>query len=166
MTMDIEFSPYDDISYHLLEMKTGVRCVIVRPFNEVRTDYVQRDLQDIVNKLCIHVEEGSRLSDLETKEIEYVSNGIKKKIVAIYLSDSLYMGTVIRYENISLVYSNACIIVGEGFTDLTMEQCYALVKSARVMNIDDITSVSVNITKDMDLVPRIISDDEKEIAHG
>lgn len=163
MTMDIEFYPYNDISYHLLEMKTGIRCVVVRPFNDVRTDYVQRDLQDIVCKLCIHKEQGVRVNDLINKEISYKSNGVEKKIVAIYSFNSLYQGAVVRVDDCPLIYSNACILVGDKFTDLTMEQCYALVKSARLMTIDGITSVSVNITDDMDLAPRIVLDDEKEM---
>ena len=163
--MDIEFSPYDDISYHLLEMKTGIRCVVVRPYNDVRTDYTQRDLQDIVDKLCIHKDEGARVNDLETKKISYKSNGIEKIIVAIYSSNSLFQGPVIRVNDCPLIYSNACILVGDKFTDLTMEQCYALVKSAKAMTIDHLTTISVNITDDMDLIPRVVTEDEKVVVH-
>lgn len=160
MVMDIEFAPYDDISYHMLEIKTGIRCVVVRAYNEVRTDYVQRDLQDIVDKLCLLSSEGASVNDIETTVIPYRSNGIEKKIVAIYSSNTYFQGPVIRVNNAPLVYSNACVIVGDKFTDLTIEQCYALVKSARAMTIDRLTTISVNITDNMDTIPRIVIPDE------
>ena len=160
MVMDIDFSPYDDISYHMMEVKTGIRCVVVKPYNGVRTDYVQKDMQDIINKLWSVKEEGARINDLETKEIAYKVKGEVRKIVAIYSSNSYFQSTVIRYKDCPLIYSNSCIIVGENFTDLTMEQCYALVKSARAVTIDKLTSISVNIYDNMDLVPRILSEHE------
>lgn len=160
MVMDIPFSPYDDISYHTSEIKTGVRCVIVRPYNDVRTDYVQRDLQDIVNKLCLLECEGARINDLESSEIPYMSKSGMKKLVAIYSSNTYFQGPVIRYNNVPLIYSNACIVVGDGFTDLTMEECFALVKSAKALTIDRLTTVSVNVTDHMDSIPRLIIDEK------
>lgn len=159
MVMDIEFSPYDDISYHSLEMKNGVRCVIVRPFNDVKTGYIQRDLQDIFDKLEISAVENVRVCDLETTTIPYKCKGEEKKIIAIYVLNAYFQGPVVRVKNVPLIYSNACILVGDKFTDLSLEQCYALVKSAKVMTIDKMISVSVNITDDMDLTPRIILED-------
>lgn len=162
--LNICMAPLDDPSYHSIELKRGIRCVVVRPFNEVRTDYLQRDLHDVVVKLELQLEKDVSMSDLESDIIPYMCNGKEKRILAIYCQGVFYQGCVVRYENRPLIFSNACILTGEDFTDLTMEQCYALVKSARAMQTDGMNSVSVNITKDMDMVPRVLIDDEESFV--
>ena len=157
-SLDIPFYPYDDISYHNKEEnKTGIRCVVVVPNYKVRTDYVQRSFPDIVNKINRNAD--CKMNQIFSQDIQYKSNGEEKELCVIYIHTMDREECCIRYNDTPLIFGDGCIITGEGFTDLTMEQCYGLVTTAKAAKRRSNTGVSVNITDDFDLVPRMIFDE-------
>ena len=160
-SFDLPFYPYDDISYHQKEKdKNGVRCVVVVPNGFVETAYVDRHFGNIAELMRIKDKETCPLNSFSSEDIVYESNGVPKNMTVISVSYSNRQLCCIKYNGESLVYADACIITGENFTDLSMDMCYALVMSARAAPTDNAISVSVNISDNMDMIPRLISDEE------
>lgn len=162
-TLDLPFQPYDDISYHPNdeEDKHGVRCVAVIPNGMVKTRYVDRTFMDIMDVLAANRAECS-LMDIYSDTVWYTSNGRTVYLNIIYLQygETSRKQCCVEYDGEPLVYANGCIITGDNFTDLTMDQCYGLVTSARAKEKNGDKHVCVNITENMDLVPRLILDEE------
>lgn len=156
--LDVPFYPYDDISYHLDTDKTGVRCVICKPNYGAYTQYIDRTISALSKNICMG-ETGFSMGDIFSEEVEYTSNGVPKTLCIIYMQAKERNECCVRYDDVPLVFGTGCVIAGEGFTDLTLDQCYGLVMSARLKRKDDTVGVSVNITKDMDLIPRLIADE-------
>lgn len=155
---DIPFYPYDDISYHQTEAdKDGVRCVAVVPNYCARTVYVERTFPDIVD--AISKDTDCNLGQIYSQDVNYTSNGISKTICLIYIQSKDRQDCCVKYEGVPLIFANGCLIAGEGFTDLSMDQCYALVMSARAQRSGNSAGVSVNIRKDMDILPRLVSNE-------
>ena len=157
---NLPFYPYDDISYHQTENeKDGVRAVVVVPAGFVETTYVKRRFGSLADVMLIKDVAKCPLNRFVSENVYYISNGERKELTVISVNYSDYQLCCVRYNNIPLIFADACVITGENFTDLTMEQCYALVTSARAARTENVTSVYINIRDDMDLVPRLISDE-------
>ena len=157
-TFDIPFYPFDDISYHQIEKdKNGVRCVAVIPNYCVKTVYVERTFPDIVDLISKNT--NCNLGQIFSQDVNYTSNGVSKTLCLIYVQSKDRLECCVRYEDIPLIFADGCLITGEDFTDLSMDQCYALVMSARAQRSGNSAGVSVNKKKDMDLLPRLVGDE-------
>lgn len=157
--IDLSFCPLDDISYHNEKTKpNAIRCVLVLPYNRARTIYLT---ERSYGALCValDVPSSSTIDKTKSEDIQYISNGIPKTITAIYSVHDDCQQPCVLVEGKPVIIADSCLLTGEDFTDLSMEQCFALVSSARARCIDGAYGVCVNITKDMDLIPRVIYDD-------
>ena len=163
-TLDLPFHPVEDISYHPSdkEEKTGVRCVIVIPNGFVKTTYVERSFPSIGSVLMADSSE-CNIGDIYSDTIWYESNGSIRYLTIIYLQygEVQRKQCCVEYEGEPLIYANGCIITGENFSDLSMDECYGLVMSARAKERANDKHVCVNITKDFNLLPRLIINDDQ-----
>lgn len=160
-SMDVSFCPVDDISYHPEKKKDmpSVRVVQVIPYCGVRTIYLtRRDYPTISNAL--DVKGNVSLSKFRSEEIQYISNGIPKTLTLIYSVLDEYQQPCVLLNGETYLFANACLIAGENFTDLTMDQCYGIVTTARAKAMGDTYSVCVDIRDNMDIVPRVVVDEE------
>lgn len=160
-TLDLPFYPVDDISYLKDDPgKTGIRCVVIIPNGYVKTTYIKRTFFSIGEALSVTDE--CRLSDLYSQSVEYRSGNEQKELTIIYTSygDEKRKSCCIEYDGTPLIYGNSAIITGPDFTDLSLNECYALVMSARAKRKNNDTFVCVNIKENMDMMPRLISDEE------
>lgn len=155
--MDVSFCPVDDISYHKEKEKLGVRCVRVIPYIGVQTVYLA-DRNYLALMDILDAKKGSYTNSIKSENVSYISDGEEKNLTIIYHTSDTESPCVL-YEGTPLITANSCIITGHDFSDLTMEQCYALVTSARC-GYPANSGAHVNITKNMDLVPRLIVDEE------
>ena len=162
-TIDLPFYPTDDISYHPSDEKNkkGIRCVVVIPNGYVRTAYVERSFPSIYDILLADKTE-CNVCDVYSDSIWYESDGSTRYLTIIYLQygEDVRKQCCVEYNGEPLTYANGCIITGENFTDLSMDECYGLVMSARAKERASDKHVCVNITKDFNLIPRLIIDEE------
>ena len=133
--------------------------MVVVPSGFVETTYVKRRFGSLADAMSIKDTAKCPLNKFASEDVHYMSNGERKELTVISVNYTDYQLCCIRYNDIPLVFADACVITGENFTDLTMEQCYALVSSARAAKTENVTSVYVNIKNDMDLIPRLISNE-------
>lgn len=160
-TFDLPFYPYDDISYHKKEEnKDGVRVVVIIPSGYVETTYVKRRFGSIADVMRIDDTSKCPLNRFVSETICYNSNEETKELTVISINYTDHQLCCIRYNDEPLIFADACIITGHDFTDLTMEQCYSLVSSARAAKTENVTSVFINIKDDMDMIPRLVYDEE------
>ena len=157
--IDISFCPIDDISYHKEQKTLGIRCVQVIPYIGVHTIYLEdRNYQALA--AALDASKDASISRFKSENVEYISNGEPKTLTMIYSSYDKFLQPCVLLNGEPLLFANACLITGEDFTDLTMEQCYALVTSARAKCLHGLYAACVNITNNMDLIPRLVWDEE------
>lgn len=157
--MDLSFRPYDDISYHAKEeKKNGVRCVSVIPNGYVKTIYVDRWYEGIARAL--HADDELPISSFLSETVTYMSNGEPRELSVISIAGDKYQSMCVSLNGVPHIYATACIITGKDFTDLTMEECYSLVTSARAKWYGELCGISVDIHDDMNLMPRLVWDEE------
>ena len=159
-TFDLPFYPYDDISYHNTEKdKDGVRAVAIVPAGYVETVYVKRRFGSIADAMRISDTTKCPLNKFASETVQYISDGETKELTVISVNYTDYQLCCIKYNDQPLIFADACIITGHDFTDLEIEQCYALVSSARAARTENVTSVFVNIKDNMDSIPRMVFDE-------
>ena len=157
--INISFCPVDDISYHDDPGQPGIRCVQVIPYIGVHTIYLEdRNYQALCNAL--DAKRDAPISRFKSEDISYISNGEKKELTLIYAAYDEYLQPCVLYNGEPYLLADSCLVTGNDFSSLTMEQCYALVTSARAMCLNGLYSVSVNITDNMDLIPRLVFDEK------
>ena len=161
-TIDISFCPVDDISYHNeKKQQKGIRGVQVLPYIGIRTIYLaERNYPTLCNALDVSSKES--IDVFKSEEVTYKSDGIPKTMTVIYSTYNDKQQPCVLLNGKELIIANSCIIVGEDFSDLSINQCYALVTSARAIGSKETGcySACVNIRDDMDLIPRVIMDEE------
>ena len=158
-TLDLPFYPYDDVSYHNIEKdKNGIRCVAVVPNDYVRTMYVQRSFSNICERISKGT--GCTMDQIYSQDLVYSSGGQSRTLTVIYTQAKDRLPCCIRYEGEPLIFADGCLIAGENFSDLSLDQCYGIVMSARAMKMNGTAYVSVDIRKDMDTIPRLVSNEE------
>ena len=157
--IDISFCPVDDISYHKEQKTEGIRCVRVIPYIGVHTIYLEdRNYQALA--AALDASKDASISRFKSEEVQYLSNGEPRTLTMIYTTYNEYLQPCVLLKGEPLLFANACLITGEDFSSLSMEQCYALVTSARAKCLHGLYAVCVNVTENMDLVPRLIYDEE------
>ena len=158
--IDISFCPIDDISYHKDPELPGIRCVQVIPYIGAHTIYLEdRNYIILAGALDVPVDK-EPISIYKSENVSYISNGEPKELTLIYSSYDEYLQPCVLYKDEPLIFANSCLITGEDFSSLTMEQCYAIVTSARARCIHGLYSVCVNIRDNMDLIPRLVYDEK------